>query len=73
MKPRRALRLVTTPAGNPSRLDLATLPARRGYHACYRENEVNRCPGCRRSHWYIGRFSAECAFCGTALPFEQSR
>ncbi|MGZ8313098.1 MAG: hypothetical protein ACXWUR_13650 [Allosphingosinicella sp.] len=43
-------------------------PARRGYHIAYRENEVNHCPGCGRSHWYIGRLSAECGFCGTALP-----
>ena len=43
-------------------------PARRGYHVVYRENEANRCPGCGRSHWYVGRLSAECGFCGTALP-----
>ena len=43
-------------------------PSRRGYHVVYRENEVNRCPGCGRSHWYVGRLSAECGFCGTALP-----
>ena len=42
-------------------------PARRGYHIVYRENERNHCPGCGRSHWYVGRLSAECAFCGTAL------
>lgn len=42
-------------------------PARRGYHIVYRENEANHCPGCGRSHWYVGRLSAECAFCGTAL------
>lgn len=27
-----------------------------------------RCPGCSRGHWYIGRNSAECAFCETVLP-----
>ena len=43
-------------------------PTRRGYHIVYRENEVNRCPGCGRSHWYVGRLSAECGYCGTALP-----
>jgi hypothetical protein len=41
----------------------------RGYHAIYRQQEVNRCPGCGRSHWYLGRASAECGFCATALPF----
>lgn len=48
------------------------LPATRGYHAIYRENEVNHCPGCGRTHWLIGRLSAECAFCSTALPLETS-
>jgi hypothetical protein len=43
-------------------------PAARGYHAVYREGEVNHCPGCGRTHWIIGRVSAECAFCSTALP-----
>ena len=46
-------------------------PARRGYHVSYRDGEVNRCPGCGRSHWHIGRLSAECAFCGTALPLTE--
>ena len=41
---------------------------RRGYHAVYRDSEVNHCPGCGRTHWLIGRMSAECAFCSTALP-----
>ena len=35
-------------------------------------NEVNHCPGCGRSHWYVGRLSAECGFCGTALPLTES-
>lgn len=43
-------------------------PATRGYHAVYRENEVNHCPGCGRTHWILGRVLAECAFCATALP-----
>jgi hypothetical protein len=47
-------------------------PARRGYHVAYREGEVNRCPGCGRSHWHVGRLSAECAFCATALPLTES-
>ena len=45
-------------------------PYERGYHAVYREHEVNHCPGCGRTHWIIGRVSAECAFCSTALPLE---
>ncbi len=41
---------------------------KRGYHAVYRENQVNHCPGCGRTHWYVGRTLAECGFCATALP-----
>lgn len=48
-------------------------PARRGHHVLYRENEVNHCPGCGRTHWYVGRTLAECAFCATALPLEGQR
>jgi hypothetical protein len=29
---------------------------------------INHCPGCGRTHWYVGRLSAECGFCSTALP-----
>ena len=47
-------------------------PASRGYHAVYRENEVNHCPGCGRTHWYVGRALAECGFCSTALPLSES-
>ena len=47
-------------------------PAGRGYHAVYHEHEVNQCPGCGRTHWIIGRVSAECAFCTTALPLAEA-
>ena len=47
-------------------------PAQRGYHAVYRENTTNHCPGCGRTHWHIGRVLAECAFCATALPLCES-
>lgn len=47
-------------------------PSLRGYHVVYREQEVNHCPGCGRTHWYVGRFSAECGFCGTALPLAEA-
>ena len=43
-------------------------PAVRGFQPVYHSGEVNHCPGCGRTHWYIGRLSAECAFCETALP-----
>jgi hypothetical protein len=43
-------------------------PARRGYHVAYRPEQVNYCPGCGGRQWLVGRHSAECAFCSTALP-----
>jgi hypothetical protein len=47
--------------------------AKRGHHIVYRANASNHCPGCGRSHWYIGRVSAECGFCGTAIPLAEAR
>jgi hypothetical protein len=41
----------------------------RGYHAIYRQQQTNHCPGCGRTQWFVGRASAECCFCATALPF----
>lgn len=43
-------------------------PAQRGYAIFYRQNEPNHCPGCGRSAWHVGRQSAECAACATAIP-----
>ncbi len=43
-------------------------PAARGYVAIYRQGETNYCPACGRSSWYVGRLSAECCFCATAVP-----
>jgi hypothetical protein len=40
----------------------------RGYTPSYRISESNRCPGCTQSQWIVGRFSVECACCGTAVP-----
>ena len=42
-------------------------PTIRGYQMLYRPGEPNRCPGCGRSHWVVGRTSAECGFCATAI------
>ncbi len=47
-------------------------PSDRGYHAVYHEGEVNHCPGCGRTHWLVGRLSAECAFCSTAMPLREA-
>ena len=62
--------MATNPAFGDMRkpLDLAG----RGYHVVYREHEVNHCPGCGRTQWLIGRISAECAFCATALPLAEA-
>ena len=46
--------------------------AQRGHHIVYRANEENRCPGCGRCNWHIGRISAECGFCGTAVPLAET-
>jgi len=46
--------------------------AYRGYCPIYHENEVNHCPGCGRTQWLIGRISAECCFCATALPLSDN-
>ena len=53
-------------------LKMAHDPTGRGYHAVYREDDVNHCPGCGRTHWLVGRLSAECAFCSTALPLAEA-
>ncbi|NNC72192.1 MAG: hypothetical protein HKN78_04870 [Sphingomonadaceae bacterium] len=48
-------------------------PAQAGYRIVYHQGEHNRCPGCGKSHWIVGRMSSECAFCGTAIPLEGGR
>ena len=40
--------------------------ARQAFVPTYRGN--NPCPGCGKSHWWIGRTMAECGFCSTAIP-----
>jgi hypothetical protein len=52
--------------------DFSFNPSNRGFHVVYRPDAVNHCPGCGRTHWYIGRFSAECGFCSTALPLMET-
>lgn len=48
-------------------------PATRGYHVMFRSGGQNVCPGCGGSHWHVGRVTAECAYCLTALPIEQQQ
>ena len=52
---------------------MAATLAKRGHHVVYRNNASNHCPGCGRSQWYIGRLTAECGFCGTAVPLAEAR
>jgi hypothetical protein len=47
-------------------------PAARGFHVVYRPGEINHCPGCGRTHWHVGRLSAECGFCGAALALAET-
>ncbi|HTG38719.1 hypothetical protein [Sphingomonas sp.] len=44
-----------------------------GFRLAYHIGESNHCPGCTRSHWLVGRMTAECAYCGTALPIRTGR
>lgn len=34
----------------------------------YRPGSDNVCPCCAKSNWIVGRATAECGFCATALP-----
>lgn len=47
-------------------------PALMGYRIMYHRAERNHCPGCGNSHWYIGRISAQCAFCDLSLPLAEA-
>ncbi len=42
-------------------------PSLRGYRPLYR-GAGSCCPSCCATAWLVGRQSAECARCGTALP-----
>lgn len=69
-KPRPKLSLVgSVMVEKQARATNAVTLARRGNLAVYRHGKENFCPKCGKSHWFIGRSSAECAFCDTALPF----
>jgi hypothetical protein len=43
----------------------------RGYTPTYRAGAT--CPSCCGAQWHVGRFSAQCARCSTALPFAEPR
>jgi hypothetical protein len=46
--------------------------AARGYQILFHADETNRCPGCGKSNWYVGRITAECAVCATAVVIAES-
>lgn len=55
-------------AGKGFALDLSA----RGYQVLFWEEGVNHCPGCGHSQWYVGRITAECGHCATALPLARA-
>jgi hypothetical protein len=63
MEPNMLLKNRQYAANSPERLT-----SERGFRPLYHEDTVNHCPGCGKTHWHIGRTTAECAFCDTALP-----
>lgn len=44
----------------------------RGYQVLFHTDGVNHCPGCHGTNWLVGRITAECARCGTALPLAEA-
>ncbi|MDM7956933.1 hypothetical protein [Blastomonas sp.] len=42
--------------------------AGRGFMPLYHLGDTNHCPGCGGKSWHVGRMSAECATCETAIP-----
>lgn len=44
----------------------------RGYQVLFHADTLNRCPGCHGTNWLVGRITAECARCGTALPLAEA-
>ncbi|WP_022673146.1 hypothetical protein [Novosphingopyxis baekryungensis] len=45
--------------------------AMKRYSFLYHHGETNHCPGCGHTHWHIGRATAECANCFTAMPLAE--
>jgi hypothetical protein len=58
----------------PAKLQAAATAklTQRGYVILYRPDIVNHCPACGHTHWWIGRRSAQCAFCDTALDLAET-
>lgn len=62
---RGQLALVAVKSQRPT---LAEHLSRRAYRHLYRPGMINACPGCGRMHWWVGRASAEFAFCEAVVP-----
>ena len=58
----RATRRPRTPS------DYRAIQPSRGLLPAFDPDRPTRCPGCGGAHWQVGRHSAECARCATALP-----
>jgi len=41
-----------------------------GFRPLYHEEDENRCPACGQRQWIVGRLTAQCVFCDTALPLD---
>lgn len=55
-----------------SKTKIEVAPSTRGFAPVYHKGRVNECPGCHGSQWWVGRFSAQCAYCKTALPLHDA-
>ena len=53
---------------NAYRPVVGSIVTRRGLAQIYRTDTTNNCPACGHAQWHVGRSTAECAFCETALP-----
>lgn len=50
----------------------STAPSAHSAIFTFYPGETNRCPGCGRTHWYVGRTTAECGFCAAVLMIKDS-
>lgn len=47
------------------------LPVGQHYALHYHSGIVNHCPACSGTQWFVGRTTAQCARCESALPLAQ--
>lgn len=51
--------------------DHTAMLSQQGYVILFRRELSNACPGCGGCNWNVGRVTAECAFCDTAIPLAE--